>query len=418
MATGSGKTRKAQKLTDKAIEAMKPDPEGPYRVPDTRAAGLALRVAANGGLTWDLAYRIRGEGVRRLSLGRYEEVGLGAARKRANDVTSAARQGVDLIAKEKAARDERDQSFTVGRLLNEYIRRRVTGRLRTAGEVEKRLKRTLEPIMTRKAADIRRRDLRELFDETADKGFVREPGQRRQTVGTMFKWAVAQDILESNPADGLSSYGVSTPRNRVLDENEIRTLWQWLDDRNISSEVGNILKLQLCLGARCGEIAGMRANEFATDGRGRLIWTLPVERSKNKRTRVTPIVGLAKEIIATQLETSGDVLFPSSSGEPFYSGLVGQHLLSRCLPVAKFTTHDLRRTTATMMAKLEVSLELVATVVGHTTGGSQTNTLVRNYIHSDFVDRKAIALTAWDRRLRSILAGEAGEAGKVVPLRA
>jgi hypothetical protein len=55
----------------------------------------------------------------------------------------------------------------------------VTGRLRSAGEVERRLKRTLAPAMTRKAADIRRRDLRELFDITADQGLIREAGQRR-----------------------------------------------------------------------------------------------------------------------------------------------------------------------------------------------------------------------------------------------
>ena len=53
--------------------------------------------------------------------------------------------------------------------------------------------------MTRKAADIRRR---ELFDITADQGLIREAGQRRQAVGAMFKWAVAQDILDANPAEG------------------------------------------------------------------------------------------------------------------------------------------------------------------------------------------------------------------------
>jgi hypothetical protein len=76
MATGSGNTRKAQLLTVKGIEAMDPDPSGAYRVPDTRAKGLALRVAADGGKTWDLSYRIKGKGVRRRSLGRFEGVGL------------------------------------------------------------------------------------------------------------------------------------------------------------------------------------------------------------------------------------------------------------------------------------------------------------------------------------------------------
>ena len=103
MATGSGKTRKAQLLTVKGIEAMEPDPSGAYRVPDTRAKGLALRVATDGGKTWDLSYRIKGKGVRRRSLGRFEGFGLEAARDRAHDLTCEARQGVDLIAQEREA---------------------------------------------------------------------------------------------------------------------------------------------------------------------------------------------------------------------------------------------------------------------------------------------------------------------------
>ena len=295
----------------------------------------------------------------------------------------------------------------------------MTGRLRTAGEI--RLERALASIMKRKAAEIQRRDLRELLDATADKGFTREAGHRQQAIGAMFKWAVAQDIVESNPANGLSSYSRNQPRNRVLDEDGIRRLWRWLDvEKNISTKTSSILKLQLCFGARCSEIAGMRASEFKMDGKGRLLWSLPVERSKNKRARVTPILGLALEIITPYLNYAhnNDILFENEAGKPLYSGLVGQQLLQRLdrLPIARFSTHDLRRTVATMMtAKLSLSLELVAMVVGHTAGGAQTQTLVRHYVHDDFADRKAIGLAQWDRRLRQILAGEAG---KVVALRA
>jgi hypothetical protein len=48
---GSGATRTAQALTAKIIEALEPDPAGPYRVPDTRTRGLGLRVAVDGGLS-------------------------------------------------------------------------------------------------------------------------------------------------------------------------------------------------------------------------------------------------------------------------------------------------------------------------------------------------------------------------------
>ena len=110
------------------------------------------------------------------------------------------------------------------------------------------------------------------------------------------------------------------------------------------------------------------------------------------------------------------MLFPNQSGEPHTSGSVGSQLREReaRTPIDKFNTHDLRRSAATMMTKLGLSLELVATIVGHTAGGTQTSTLVRHYVRDEFLDRKAAGLGQWDRRLRALLVGEDG---KVVELR-
>src|SRR3984885_5416029 len=145
-----------QVLTAKAIEAMKPEATA-YRVSALRCKGLALRVAPDGDKPWDLGFRIKGAGVRRLSLGRYEDVGLEAARERANDITSAARKGRDLIAKEQAVRDEYDQSFTIERLVAEYAKRRLKGRLRTADHAERRIRRALAKGKKPKERDLRRR---------------------------------------------------------------------------------------------------------------------------------------------------------------------------------------------------------------------------------------------------------------------
>ena len=94
MAFGAGLTRATQLLTHRTIETLRPA-EAPYRVPDQRCKGLAVRVAPSGVKTWDLAYRIRGTGkTRRLSLGRTTDVGLEQARERANELTSAARNNI------------------------------------------------------------------------------------------------------------------------------------------------------------------------------------------------------------------------------------------------------------------------------------------------------------------------------------
>ena len=86
-------------------------------------------------------------------------------------------------------------------------------------------------MLTRKAADVRRRDLRELFDAAADDGFTREAEKRRATVGAMFKWGMVQDIVEADPSLGLTPYDRGEPRERVLGAEEIAKLWKDDDER-------------------------------------------------------------------------------------------------------------------------------------------------------------------------------------------
>ena len=257
MAFGAGLTRGAQLLTHRTIETLRPA-EAPYRVTDTRCKGLAVRVAPSGVKTGDLAYRIRGTGkMRRLSLGRTTDVVLEQARERANELTSAARGGRDLIGEEGEARDAAASRITVEKLIDLYLRRRVVGRLRTAKAIERGLRRDLAPIVQRCAADICRRDIRELLDTIADRGCMREAEKRRQMIGTMFRWGLAQDFIAANPAVGLGPYDPGVPRDRVLTVEEIETLWRWFDSGSLSPDADDVLRLELLLGARVGEICGI-----------------------------------------------------------------------------------------------------------------------------------------------------------------
>ena len=392
MAASSGSTREARSLTHRSIDALRAA-EAAYRVPDQRCIGLAVRVAPSGIKTWDLAYRIKGTGkTRRLSLGRISDVGLEKARERANELTSAARMGRDLIAEEEEKLAAAAARVSLEALIDLYVKRRVTGRLRTAKEIESRLKRALSSILQRRAADIRRRDLRELFDQCADEGLQREAERRRQTVGAMFRWALSQDIVEIDPTAGLKAYDPGTPRDRVLSTEEIKALWGWLDSSDVPANAADILKLQLLTGARCGEISGLHAEEV---DRNEWTWTLPAARSKNKRARLTPLVAAARQLIEARLamQTSGP-LFTSGTGSTLTPAHVGHYLLARDLPIGKFTTHDLRRTVATQLTEMAIPLEVVAAVIGHDSGGRETRTLLRHYVRTDLVDRKKAGLAS------------------------
>lgn len=407
MGIGSGLTRGKLLLTQKAIDGLRPGAE-PYRIADQRCAGLAVRVATNGIKTWDLAFRIRStKSTKRLSLGRVTDVTLEAARQRANQLTAAARAGRDLIEEERREKEVSGRRLTIAELIAAYLRKRVDGRLRTARDIARRLRRTLNSRMSNFADELRRRDIRELLDEVADRGLEREAEKRRQTVGAMFRWAVSQDLVDTDPTAGLTAYDPGTPGDRILSAEEIAPLWSWLLSPFVSPDISCILRLQLLTGARCGEVSGMRAEEVDQEN---WIWTLPAERSKNKRSRSTPLLGECRAILESRLaEVTRGPLFVTESGRAMQSVNVGQYLCYRKnkLPIAKFTTHDLRRTVATALVEMGFSLDIVAAVIGHEAGGRNTRTLVRHYVRTDLVARKITVLSAWDKNVLDAATGRA-----------
>jgi integrase len=392
-------------------------PEGlPYRVPDSRCPGLAVRVAISGTKTFDLVFRISGGSVRRLSLGAFPEISLETARDRANELTRAARSGRDLIAEKKASLAKMASRLSVARLIEDYSVRELRGRKKTAKEMESRLRRGLATKLDSPAEDLRRRDLRELLDAVADAGLEREAEKRRQTIGAMYRWAISRDLLEIDPTAGLKAYGRGRLRDRVLSEEEISRLWTWLGQENCPAAHADVLRLQLLTGARCSEAGGITAEEIDPK---EWLWTLPATRSKNARPRVTPLVGLAKEIVQRRLPEKGPV-FAGEEGGPLSSSHVGQILSHRYdrLPIAHFTTHDLRRTFATSLDRMGIALEVIAAIVGHESASSRdTQTLVRHYLRTDKLERKRAALEAWDQRLREIVSSDQKPDQKVMPMR-
>lgn len=395
----TNKTHDKTVLTHRGLEAMKPNAIA-YRVPDLRCPGLAIRVAPSGLKTWDVAFRIRQSGkVRRLSLGPFPAMTLDGARERTSELTNAAKLGRDLLSEEKAAKAAADERLTVAELIELYLNRKVRGKLRTASEYEMRLKRALAPVVETCVDEVRRRDLRAILDKVVERGALREAEQQRQVMRVMFGWALSQDLIETDPTAGLASYGSSPRRERVLSDDEIQELWRWLEGGGLPQDCADAMKLQLAIGARIGEVSGLRVEEI---DRTSWVWTLPSLRSKNGRQRITPLLGLAKEIVESRMDRNSDgCLFKGDLGGPLTSNSVASLLVKhrKKIPIAHFTSHDLRRTVATRLVDLGFEFDTVAAILGHEAGSREVRGLLRHYVRSDLIERKRQGLHEWNSKL-------------------
>ena len=93
---------KRLKLNEKTLREAEPKPGVSYQIFDTEVIGFAARVQASGARTFTIDYRYAGR-QRRMTIGRWPEWSVTAARERAKELRRAIDEGQDPLA----ARDER-----------------------------------------------------------------------------------------------------------------------------------------------------------------------------------------------------------------------------------------------------------------------------------------------------------------------
>lgn len=84
--------------------------------------GLTFTLSAGGTATWVLRYRLGGK-QRELTLGRYPDVALAAARKLAAEKRVEVQQGVDVARRKQLAKLEAAREWTFKRLADDYLSR-------------------------------------------------------------------------------------------------------------------------------------------------------------------------------------------------------------------------------------------------------------------------------------------------------
>jgi integrase len=113
-----------------------------------------------------------------------------------------------------------------------------------------------------------------------------------------------------------------------------------------------------------------------------------------------PLPPLALEIIRTLPRLGDGLLFPAiraRSANPVSGFSKAKARLDRLSGVGGWRLHDLRRTAASEMARLERPPHVVAAILNHSPGSTQGITAIYN--RHRYGDEKRIALAAWAREL-------------------
>lgn len=173
----------------------------------------------------------------------------------------------------------------------------------------------------------------------------------------MFSYAKQRGLVAINPlaeSTNAVSGGVERPRQRVLDDTEIR----WV--MNVSDKYGPVLRFMLLTGLRIGEALAATTEHLDGD-------TLHIPETKSDRAHWVHITPLAKK----QLGDFGGRLFAMRAVTAVQTKVRDTGM--------GWTPHDLRRTFATRLAGMSVALHVVEKSLNHSLGGILATYNVHDY---------------------------------------
>jgi len=406
--------RKKNLTSDMVVKSLKwieGDPSQ-FLVKSEDHPGFYMRVSKGNTKAWFYRYTFKGR-VRRMSFGRYPSTGCAEAFKLYGDARDLLKAGTDPQAVKDAEQlaeqsESERQAFTLSVLFHDHYWPRYAINKRTARNDKHYFTGKIEPALGAIPADsVTTIDVERLIRPIERAGF----STGRLTLALlrkMYNWAVLPDsaivagdapLLDSDVANPCRLYRLNkknkpAPIVRFLKDQEIASLWNSLGEGNSD----RILRLQLLTGCRVSEVCGMNECELDREARE---WSIPAERSKNKREHLVPLTDQMLELIGPPAE---GFIFPaaSKSGHTTSFGAI-QCVKRHCeaLGITDVGTHTMRRTFITNMARLNVPVEIRNRLTNHA-----DQSVDGIYNQHDYLKPKRVAMKRWERRLLKIVARE------------
>jgi integrase len=340
---------------------------------------------------------------------------VGDARNLARQSMLRARSGINSIearrTEQAEAKAEKEaKKLTFSKLADLFITKhaKIKQKEGTVYQTRRLLNRANEYWSDRPAQEIKKGDVLILLDEIAatrkrklghaGERPVREAQAVQVCLTTLFRWALAEDKIASNPMDGVRKdrFGKPKPRNRVLNADEIKAFWCAMDQ--MGWPYGPIGKLLLLTGQRENEVAGMRQSELKD-----ALWHLPEARTKNARPHNVYLSSQALAVIDALPRIAGDLLFTTNKETAVSSFGRAKEQVDAIMgtAIAHWTWHDIRHCVITGMNEIGVEPHIVETIVNHISGFRAG--VAGRYNHAVYANERIAAMQAWGDHIDSLI---------------
>jgi integrase len=387
---------------------------------DDEIKGFGLRLRQGGIARWIVQFRNAQGQQRKMTLSQIPVSSVDQARAAAERIIRNIADDRDPQAEKVALRKAREvEKFKVSDLLKLYLPD-AQGRLRSSSyeEVERHLQVIWAPIHGAAVGSLDSRRIAQELDKIAKARGLITANRARSSLSAMMGWGIEKGRVDSNPVINVAKALKREPkRDRVLTDVELADVWACCGE----DDFGRIIRLLILTAARREEVAGMRWPELNLD---RGAWQLPAQRVKNGRAHLIPLPAAAVSILQTvDRREKRDLLF--GEGEGSFAGwsrsktrlddaiVARRHKMAAEVgiePVSMpaWRIHDLRRSAATGMARLGISIAVIERALNHVSG--EFKGIVAVYQRHDFQREVSQAFEIWAKHVVSLTAPECTDA--------
>jgi integrase len=404
-------------LTDRTIKNVKPDATNDTYLNDGR--GLYLKVRPSGHKSWFYRYKV-GTKSTWMALGHYPIMSLAEARAEALNAKENRSKGNDpLEQKRNSARASEEAKKvlnsrpTISKIYEVWFDNVIKHRSDEGKMVNAIYQKDVLPRIGDLKADlVTKSEIVEILDQILKRGSNRMCNMTLSLLKQFFSYSVVRGSIKTNPATDLNKDnfgGDETIRDRVLSEDEIRELHAKICKANMYHPSEYAIYIALSTSCRIGELIKAKWENIDLDKK---VWLIPKTDAKNSRAHKIYLSDFAVTYFKKlqEIKINETWLYPNSKGDNHLetrsiTKQIGDRQLditrkpiagrsrktdALALPHGKWTPHDLRRTSATLMVSLGISPEVVERCLNHI----EQNKLIRTYQVYDYAREQK---EAWER---------------------
>lgn len=377
-----------------AIDRAKPK-QKPYKLSD--GDGLYLFVQPNGSKWWRFRYQFdRKE--KMLSFGTYPEVSLVAARDKRAAARKLVVEGKDpsVQRKEDKAAAAIAATNTFGAAVKDYLKK-----LKEEGRSESTLDKNMwlledlaAPLAKRPIADIKPYEILTILKEIQDDGKRETATRLRGTIGSVFRYAIANLKAEQDPTYALRGALLQpqvTHRAAITDEIQLGGLMRSVEAYKGRSVVGPALQFIALTLCRPGEARLMHKNEVNWI---QSVWTIPADWMKMRREFQIPLSRQALAVLRVVWDKSHDFVFPSQSSlyKPMSDNTFNKALRIMGYNGKMHVTHGFRTSADTIMNERHMApFDVIEVALAH----QEEDENRRIYNRAQYLLERTVLMQRW-----------------------